>query len=170
VDIGLLLLRIGFGGALALQGRAKLTRTGRVGTAEFFGAMGFAPAGPLAVVAGLTELGTGLLFVVGAGMPLAAAGAAGVLVSAAAVSWRNGYWNTSGGAEYALVSLVAAAALAFTGAGAISVDGALDHARWGAGPATVAIAVGVATALPLLVRRARTLAAGRTSSSVPAAA
>jgi putative oxidoreductase len=168
MNTGLLLLRLAIGGALALQGRAKLTKAGRAGTAAFFDEVGFRPGAPLALVAGATELGAGLLLLAGLGTPLAAAGAVGVLVNASVVGWRNGYWNTAGGAEYALVSLVVSAGLGFTGAGRFSLDELLGWATVSPAVGSAALALGVGSALPLLVRRSRALHAAVAKVAVPA--
>lgn len=167
MEIGLLILRVALGGAMALQGAAKLTRSGRQGTAPYFDGIGFRPAAPLVAVAGLTELGAGILLGVGLATPLAAAGLVAVLVSAVVVKAVNGYWNTGDGCEYPLLAALAVAALAFTGPGEVSVDAAIgwDGASTGAGIA--AVAGGIVAAAPLLVRRAAALRARPVPSGRP---
>jgi putative oxidoreductase len=154
---GLLLLRIALGGALVVQGAAKLTRGGRRGTAAFFADVGFVPALPLAVLAGLTEVVAGALLVAGLGTVLASAAAVGVLGTAAVVNSSNGYWNHVGGVEYPLVAALGSAALAFTGAGALSVDELIGWTTPSTSTAAGAAALGLVAAAPLLVRRARHL-------------
>ncbi len=157
MSFGLLLLRIALGGALVVQGGAKLTRDGRRGTAAFFTDVGLVPARPLAVLAGLTELLAGALLVTGLGTVLASAAAVGVLGTAAVVNSRNGYWNNVVGVEYPLVAAVAGAALAFTGAGTISLDELLGWATPSTATAVGAVLLGVLTAIPVLAMRARHL-------------
>lgn len=152
---GLLLLRIAVGAALVAQGAAKLTRDGRPRTATFFASVGLFPAGPLAVLAGLTELVAGALLVVGLGTVLASAAAVGVLATAAAVSARNGYWSVAGGVEYPLVAALSSAALAFTGAGAVSLDEAIGWSAPSTAIAAGAVLLGVVAAAPLVAHRAR---------------
>lgn len=157
MSTGLLLLRIALGGALAIQGTAKLTRHGRRGTAAFFADVGLVPALPLAVAAGLTELFAGALLVTGFGTLLASAAAVGVLITAAVVNSQNGYWNNVVGVEYPLVAAVASAALAFTGPGALSIDELLGWSTPSTWTAVGAVLLGVVAATPLLVRRTRHL-------------
>ena len=155
MSIGLLLLRLALGGALVVQGAAKLTRNGRRGTAAFFADVGLVPALPLAVVAGLTELFAGALLVAGLGTVLASAAAVGVLGTAAVINSRNGYWNNVGGFEYPVVAALGSATLAFTGAGAASLDDAFGWATPSTGTAVSAVLLGVVAAVPLLALRAR---------------
>lgn len=157
MSTGLLLLRVTLGGALIVQGTAKLTPHGRRGTAAFFADVGLVPALPLAVLAGLTELLAGALLVAGLGTVLASAAAVGVLGTAAVVNSKNGYWNNEVGVEYPLVAGVASAALAFTGAGALSIDELLGWATPSTWTAVAAVSLGVIAAAPLLVLRARHL-------------
>lgn len=159
MDIGLLIIRIALGGAMFLQGAAKLTWYGRRGTAEYFESVGLRPPALLAVVAGVTEVGAGIFFGVGFATPIAAAGLIAVLVSAVAVKAPNGYWNTGDGFEYPLLAGFVVAATAFSGPGAVSVDALLGWAT----PSTLtgigATVAGIAAAVPLLVRRAAILRA-----------
>jgi putative oxidoreductase len=157
MSIGILLLRLALGAALSLQGASKLNRRGRRGTAEFFDGVGLRPGLPLALLAGGTELGTGLLLIAGLGTVLAAAGATAVLGIAAAVNWRNGYWNAAGGSEYPILAGLAALALTFTGAGAHSVDDVIGWSSPSPETTVAALAVAAIAAAPLLVVRARNL-------------
>lgn len=157
MSTGLLLLRLALGGALLAQGTAKLTREGRRGTAASFADVGLVPAGPLAVLAGLTELFAGALLATGLGTVLASAAAVGVLGTAAVINSRNGYWNNVVGVEYPLVAGVASAALAFTGAGAASLDELLGWSTPSTWTAVGAVTLGVMGAAPLLVLRSRRL-------------
>jgi putative oxidoreductase len=116
--------------------------------------LGFRPARLQAALAGIAEFGGGLLLAVGLWTPLAGAVLVSVmLIAAVSVHWKNGFFVTSGGVEYTLVLAVAAAGLAFTGPGAVSVDQALGIS-WSSESAIVALAVGIAASgIQLLMRR-----------------
>lgn len=160
MSTALLIIRLAVGAVLLLQGYAKLTEQGRCSTADWLGSIGFRPAGPLAVLTGLVEVVTGALFVAGLATPAAAAGAVGLLTVAAVVNGANGYWNANGGAEYPLLLGAVVAALAFSGAGEISLDAALGWADPTGTTGVVAVAIGLLAAAPpaLQHRRARQVA------------
>lgn len=170
MEIGLLIIRCALGGAMFLQGAAKLTRHGRRGTAQYFDSIGFRPAALLAFVAGVTEVGAGILLGVGFATPLAAAGLIAVLVSAIAVKSDNGYWNTGDGYEYPLLAAFVAAAAAFTGPGEVSVDAILGWANVSTVGGIGAVVAGLAAAAPLLVRRTAILRARPVATAVHAKA
>ncbi len=153
MTIGLFIVRVAVGVALVLQGSAKLTKTGRRSTGGYFESVGFRPGLAMAVVAGLTEFGAGVMLAAGLATPLAVAGAVGILLSVVVVSRPQGYWNSNGGVEYPLVMGVTAAALAFTGPGSFSLDEVIGWAEPTTGIAAVAVAFGLVAALPVLVRR-----------------
>jgi putative oxidoreductase len=154
MEIGLLMIRCALGGAMFLQGAAKLTRHGHRDTAQYFDGIGFRPAALLAVLVGVTEAGAGILLGVGFATPLAAVGLIAVLVGAVAAKGRSGYWNTGDGYEYPLLVALVASAIAFTGPGEISVDALLGWANPSTAASVVAIVAGIGAAAPLLVRRA----------------
>lgn len=90
------------------------------------------------------ELIGGLLLAIGFLTPLAAALIVSVmLVAAATVHWKNGFFITSGGYEFNLVLGAAALSIAFTGPGFLSLDHAVGFAPggvvWGLGTAAVAV-------------------------------
>jgi putative oxidoreductase len=152
MDLGILLIRTVVGLTLAAHGAQKLFGWfggyGLAGTAQWLQSVGFRPGRRHAVMAGLVETGGGLLFAVGAATPVAAAIIASVMIVAAVlVHLKNGFFITSGGFEYNAVLGVAALAVAFTGPGAISVDGLLGYGAGGAlsGAAALGIAVVGAT-------------------------
>jgi len=158
MDIGLLIIRLVVGLTLAAHGSQKLFKWfggyGISGTAPFLEQLGFRPGRVQAAVAGIAEFGGGLLLAVGLWTPVAAAVLVSVmLIAAVSVHWKSGFFITSGGIEYTLVLAAAAAGLAFTGPGALSVDGALGLS-WSAASAVAALAVGItAGAIQLLMRR-----------------
>lgn len=148
MDVGILLLRLTVGLALAAHGGQKLFGWfggyGLDGTGQFLEALGFRPGRRHALAAGLVEFAGGLLLAVGLLTPLAAALVASVMIVAAVtVHGKNGFFITSGGYEFNLVLGVAALSIAFSGPGALSLDGLAGYApagiAWGAGAAVVAV-------------------------------
>src|SRR5437899_11561350 len=97
----------------------------------------------------------GLFLAAGFLTPAAAAAVGAVmLVAAASVHVKNGFFAQSGGYEYTLVLGGAALALAFTGPGALSLDQALGISWSGAMGGLAALAAGLlGGAVPLLGRR-----------------
>ncbi|MGI5454285.1 DoxX family membrane protein [Streptomyces sp. CA-249302] len=130
-DLGLLLLRLGAGGVLAAHGAQKLLGwfggRGIEGTGQFMESVGYAPGKASATAAGLAELGGGTLLALGLATPGAGAAAAGAMAGASAVHAPNGFFNQEGGFEYAATLGLAAAGLAVTGPGRLSLDHALGH-------------------------------------------
>src|ERR1700712_4427282 len=126
MNTGLLLLRVVLGALLIGHGSQKLFGAfgghGLAGTGGFFHSMGFRPGRQMALMAGISEAGAGLLLAVGLVQPLAAAAIVGTLFVASSVHWKNGLWGQNGGYELALFYGVTAAVLAFTGPGAYSLD------------------------------------------------
>ncbi|MET9912922.1 DoxX family membrane protein [Streptomyces sp. NPDC006476] len=131
-DLGLLLLRLGTGGVLAAHGAQKLLGWfgghGIEGTGQFMESVGYAPGKASATAAGLAEAGGGTLLALGLATPAAGAAAAGAMAGASAVHAPNGFFNQEGGFEYAATLGLAAAGLAVTGPGRLSLDHAMGHA------------------------------------------
>ncbi|SDM93308.1 DoxX family protein [Allokutzneria albata] len=155
-DVAVLTLRVVVGVFLALQGEQKLFNWfgggGLEGTAAFFASTGYAPAYPLAVVAGLTELLGGLLLAVGLLTPLASAALVGVMTNAVAVTLTSvGFWSKDGGAEYPIVVALIAVCVAAIGPGKYSLDRSRPWAAGGTRPALVALVLGVVSAAAVLV-------------------
>lgn len=150
MDAGLLVLRIAIGLLIAGHGIQKVTPwlggTGLAGGVEEFRRDGFRGGAVTAVLAGGSQIGAGLLLGAGALTPLAAAGAIGVMTVAVTVKWRNGLWVQFDGYEYPLVLVIVCAALAMTGPGAYSVDGALGI-DWPGWAAASALAIGLGSGL-----------------------
>ncbi|WP_280503686.1 DoxX family protein [Nocardia farcinica] len=155
LDIGLLLLRLGIGLTMAAHGAQKLfgwfDGPGLDGTEGMLTSMGYPAPGFFAVVTALTEPFGGLALAVGVLTPLAGAAVLGTMLNAISVKWGSGY---IGGVEYETVLAVGGAALAFTGAGRLSVDGAipaLRHPRVALGLGCVVLGL-VLAGLVLLLR------------------
>jgi putative oxidoreductase len=130
-DLGLLLLRLGTGGVLAAHGAQKLFGWfgghGLEGTGRFMESVGYTPGKASATAAGLAEAGGGTLLALGLATPAAGAAAAGAMAGAATVHMPNGFFAQEGGYEYAASLGLAAAGLAVTGPGRLSLDHALGH-------------------------------------------
>ncbi len=171
MSIGILLLRLTVGLTLSAHGAQKLFGWfgghGLAATAGFFENMlGFYPGRRHAFLAGLVEIGGGLLLAVGLLTPLAAASVASVmLVAAMAAHVKNGFFAMKGGFEYNLVLGVAGLAVAFTGPGAISIDALLGHAVSGALWGAAATAIGVISAAIQLAQRRPAPAAQATTAA-----
>ncbi|GAA4291939.1 DoxX family membrane protein [Streptomyces venetus] len=161
-DLGLLLLRLGTGGVLAAHGTQKLFGWfgghGIEGTGQFMESVGYAPGKASATAAGLAETGGGTLLALGLATPAAGAAAAGAMAGAAAVHTPNGFFNQSGGYEYAATLGLTAAGLAVTGPGRISLDHVLGHAvnrGWMIPAAFAAAAAGTALVVGARAKRLR---------------
>ena len=168
MNLGLLLLRVVVGLLLAGHGSQKLFGKlgghGLEGTGGWFHSVGFRPGRRMALIAGLSELGAGLLLALGLLTPLAAAALIGTMAVAGSTHLPNGLWGQNGGYELPLTFAVVAAALAFTGPGTASLDNVLGIEDWsGTATGIVAIAVGLLAALVVIARAKRELA-----SDVPA--
>jgi putative oxidoreductase len=155
VNLGRLLLRVTVGSIFIEHGTQKLFGWfgghGPDGTGEFFESIGLRPGRRNAVAAGMTEAGGGLLFVLGAATPAAAAALASVMVTALRTAvWRDGIKVGTGG--YELLLLAGSLALADLGPGDWSVDALLGTERrgpaWAAG-ALAAAATGASLAIAL---------------------
>ena len=157
--IGLLLLRLTVGWTLAAHGAQKLFGwfggPGLDVTGKFFEPLGFYPGRRHALMAGLVETGGGLLLALGLLTPVAAALVFSVmLVAAVSVHLKKGFFIASGGYEYNLVIGLAGLAVAFTGPGALSLDGLLGFSVSGGFWGALAFAVGlVGGAIQLAQRR-----------------
>ncbi len=134
--IGRLLLRVVVGAFFVGHGTQKLfgwfEGVGLDATAEGFEKLGLRPARANAIAAGAAEAGGGALLAAGLATPLAAGTLTAVMITAIeTVHAKNGPWVTKGGYEYNAVLIAAVLALAETGPGALSLDGALGRERSG---------------------------------------
>lgn len=163
MSYGILLLRLVLGLTNAAHGAQKLFGVfgggGPRGTAATFAELGYRAPILMALVAGLAELGGGLLLALGLLTPLAALALVVVQLNAiATVHGAKGFWNTNGGYEYNLLLLAAAVALAATGGARFSLDALigweadLSGLWWGAAVVVAGLALSAAT---LSLRRSR---------------
>jgi putative oxidoreductase len=156
-DLGLLGLRVVFGGLIAAHGTQKLfgwfDGPGWRSNADGFEAMGYHPGEFFGTLAGLAELTGGLLLVLGLVMPLAGAIVLGTMINAINATWSGGLL-TGKGYETPLLYGVVAAVLAFTGAGRFALDRGRSWERPGIWLAGAAAALGVAAAVGTLILKA----------------
>jgi putative oxidoreductase len=172
MDVGLLIVRLVVGGLLVGHGVQKLfgwfSGHGVRGTGQFFEVLGYRPGRPMAILAGLSEAGGGLLLATGTLTPLGAAAIAGVLLNAlVSVHRPKGMWNTNGGMEFPLTLISAALAIAFTGPGRYALDQAigwqLSGLGWGLAASAIALVAAVST---LTVRKLSLRAPARAAEVV----
>ena len=164
MNIGLLILRLVLGMLLVGHGSQKLFGTlggpGINGAGMYFDSIGFRPGKLMAVMAGGSEFGSGLLLILGFITPVASAAIVGTLVVASSVHWKSGLWAQKGGYELALFYATGAAALAFTGPGTYSLDYSIGFNKFsGISWGSLALAVGVLTGFAMIARSRRSLLA-----------
>jgi putative oxidoreductase len=127
MDLAFFILRLTTGLLLAGHGAQKLFGwfggQGLRGTAGWLSTMGFRPGVLWALLAGVLELGGGLLFALGLFTPLGTLMiATSMLTAIAKVHWPK-VWATTGGFELPLLNLVIVIAVALAGGpGAIALD------------------------------------------------
>jgi putative oxidoreductase len=155
MNLALLVLRLIVGLIFSAHGAQKLFGVfggpGIGGTERMVEKLGMRPTWLHARLVGTAEFIGGLLLAVGLLTAPAAAGVIAVMtVAVITVHGRNGFFNTNGGFEFNLALMAAVFALAGIGAGAWSLDSALDigdNGTWWAIGALGAGLVGGATAL-----------------------
>jgi putative oxidoreductase len=152
MNTGLLILRLLVGGFVAAHGVQKLTYfwggSGLIGSSEQFRNDGFTGGLLTALTAGATQVGGGVLLMLGLLTPLATAGVAGVMTVAVAVKRPKGFWSQHDGYEYPAFLALAAIALAWTGPGGFSLDRAAGIAHyWNSWAAIAATVIGIGAAL-----------------------
>jgi putative oxidoreductase len=156
VDLALLILRVAVGIVMLAHGWNHIFGGGKIaGTARWFESLGMRPGWLHAWTASLTELGAGVLLLLGLLTPLAGAALVGVLTVAWITNHRkNGFFifHPGEGYEYVMTLVASGLLLAGTGGGRISVDhalGMLDPPGWTA--ALLCAGGGLAGALGLLL-------------------
>ncbi len=155
MDTGLLVLRAVVGLLLVGHGAQKpfgwFGGYGLAGTGSYLAGLGYRPGVLFALLAGLSEAGSGVLLALGLGTPVAGALLVATMINVYSGHAGKGLWNSDGGWELPLLYGLIGAALAFTGGGEFSLDVAigwdLDGARWGLGATAAGIAVGLLTQL-----------------------
>jgi putative oxidoreductase len=129
--LGTTLLRLIVGGTFAAHGGMKLFGFGIAGTAGFLGTLGVPMASVMAPVLIATELGGGLLLVLGlltryVSIPLIVT----MAVAIATVHLQHGFFMPQG-YEFALLLGVATLTLALQGSGAFALDNVIGRRRPG---------------------------------------
>lgn len=130
INLGLFGLRAILAVVMLAHGINHIFGGGKIaGTGRWFASLGMRP-GPLhAWLASITEIGAGVLLLLGLLTPLACAGVVGVMLVAFITNHaKNGFFifRPGEGYEYVLTLLVAATSLALIGPGEWSVDDAAD--------------------------------------------
>lgn len=144
-DLGLLALRLVLGTTYVLHGLRKLgwrNPNGFGGFGASIARRGYRPARLWAIAAVGAEIGGGVLAILGLFMPVAAALLVGQSVTIVLLVRAKGFWHDEGGIEYPLMLTAASLALAFTGAGSYSLDGALGLGVPWLGAALALLAIG----------------------------
>jgi putative oxidoreductase len=128
--LGLLVFRVVVGIVMIAHGWNHVFGGGRIpGTGRWFESLGMRPGVLHAWTASLTELGAGVLLVLGLLTPFAGAAVIGLMVVALVTNHlKNGFFifRPGEGYEYVLTLVACGVLLATTGGGAWSLDAALD--------------------------------------------
>lgn len=149
VDTAVLLVRVVVGITMIAHGLNHWLGGGKIeGTAGWFASLGLRHRKLQAWLSVITEVGAGVLLVLGLLTPLACAAVISVMLVAGILAHRpNGFFVFKDGYEYVLVLSVVVLALAMLGPGSLSVDAAagLEVTGWAGGGIALGVAV-VATA------------------------
>jgi putative oxidoreductase len=130
IDLALLIFRCGIGAVMLAHGVNHVIGGGKIdGTAGWFGSMGMRWPLFQAWFASLTEIGAGILLIVGFLTPLAGAGVIGVMAVAWAINHRgNGFFifRPGEGWEYVMTLALCGLLVGTIGPGQWSLDHAAD--------------------------------------------
>ena len=130
IDLALLIFRCGIGAVMLAHGVNHVVGGGKIGgTAGWFGSMGMRWPLFQAWFASLTEIGAGILLIVGFLTPLAGAGVIGVMAVAWAINHRgNGFFifRPGEGWEYVMTLALCGLLVGTIGPGQWSLDHAAD--------------------------------------------
>jgi putative oxidoreductase len=155
-SVALLVFRVALGAVFLAHGYNHVFGGGKIdGTGRWFESLGMRPGRLHAWAASLTELGAGVLLVLGLATPVACAGVIGTMTVAWIINHlRNGFFifRPGEGYEYVMTLIAAAVGLAGAGSGTWSLDGVLG---WFTPPGwigfVVALAAGFGGAAILLI-------------------
>ena len=127
-DVALMILRAALGMMIFVHGYNKAFRGGKIaGTGRWFQSMGMRPGKVHAALAAGTEMGVGVLLVVGLITQVAAAGLIALMVVAFWTVHRDkGFMITGEGWEYVALISVMGLVTAMLGPGRISLDAELE--------------------------------------------
>jgi putative oxidoreductase len=128
IDTAALGLRLVLGFVMLAHGAKHLR--GREKTSNWFGSIGFKAPQLQWFFSTATEIGVGVLLILGLGTSLAVMGTVAIMtVAFISVHRKAGFWITARpdeGYEYVLTIAIAGLALAAIGAGSVSIDAALE--------------------------------------------
>ena len=131
IDAGLALLRIVLGATFIMHGGQKLFVYGFAGVTGAFAQMGIPMPGLLGPFVAFVELFGGIAIVLGLLTRLAALGVGATMVVAIlTVHLKNGFFAPTG-VEFPLSLLASALTIVIAGAGAYSLDAAIERRRGG---------------------------------------
>jgi putative oxidoreductase len=129
IDLGLLVLRCGVGAVMLAHGINHIIGGGRIpGVASWFASLGMRRPVLQAWLASLTEVGAGVLLVLGLLTPFGGAGVVGTMAVAWLINHRgNGFFifRPGEGWEYVMMLLICGVTLGAVGPGAWSLDRAV---------------------------------------------
>ena len=124
-ELGLLAVRLGFGGAAFSHGAQKLFGWfgggGLEGTGAFFQSAGFTPGRRNALFSGLAEAGGGAAIALGLATGPAGAAMTGNMVVASSTHVENGFFAQGGGLELPSLYALVGTALTLSGGGRYSL-------------------------------------------------
>jgi putative oxidoreductase len=171
-DVGLLLIRLVLGGTLIMHGWNHWRGAGKIaGTASWFEGLGLRPGVVHAWASVVTELGAGMLLILGLLAPLGCAGAIGPMAVAGVIAHRrNGFFVFRDGYEYVLMISLVAVALAALGPGKISLDHAAGIKFAGTAGVLTALIAGLGGAAALLATSWRPASTRPTAAPTQSAA
>jgi putative oxidoreductase len=150
--VALLLIRVVLGVVMIMHGHNHWRGGGKIaGTAGWFGGLGLRQPVLQAWMSVLTEIGAGLLLILGLLTSLACAATISIMLVAGLLAHRpNGFFVFREGYEYVLTIGVVALALAMLGPGRFSLDHALDIVVHGWLGGAIALGVAVVAVAGLL--------------------
>ena len=145
VDLALLILRVAAGATLVAHGVNHWRGGGKIaGTAGWFESLGLRQPKLQAWASVVTEIGAGVLLILGLITPLAAAALVAVMLVALILAHRgNGFFIFNSGWEYVMVLATVCVVIGVTWPGVISLDSTFDIVYDGWIGGAVALGVGV---------------------------
>jgi len=166
MNTAILIARLFFGLGLVGHGAQKLFGWfgghGLSGTSGLFETLGFRPGRFFATAAALGETIGGVLTALGLFGPVGPALMVLVMIVAASIHTRNGFFTSDNGVELPILYAMGALLVAFTGPGAYSFDRLLGL-LWMSKEEYASIAIGIAAAAALLTIAARHVLVDRTA-------
>lgn len=143
--VALLLVRVAIGGIMIAHGVNHWFGGGRIeGTGRWFEGLGLRHGRLQAWMSVVTEIGAGLLLVLGLLTSLACAAVISVMAVAGLLAHRpNGFFVFRDGYEYVLLISAVTVALAVLGPGRVSLDhvARIEMTGWGGGGVALGVAV-----------------------------